>query len=156
SATASARALFESNEMSILLSVLTTVVLYGLETAITQSSDGLWLAGMRYSSAVLPVVAMGAGIVIAKASRGNWLICPPLILVVAFSKLAQLAPWVAANPSGLFKFGNYSVGAHVPEKVVDRFLGGGLLKYALDLWRENPGTVATTCKFLRANARPGD
>lgn len=156
SATASAPALFESNEMSILLSVLTTVVLYGLETATTQSSDGLWLAGMRYSSAVLPVVAIGAGIVIAKASRGNWLVCAVLILVFAFSKLAQLTPWVAANPSGLFKFGNYSVGAHVPEKFVDRFFGSGLFKYVPDLWRENPGTVATTCKFLRANAKPGD
>jgi 4-amino-4-deoxy-L-arabinose transferase-like glycosyltransferase len=156
SATASAPALFESNEMSILLSVLTTVVLYGLETATTQSSDGLWLAGMRYSSAVLPVVAMGAGIVIAKASRGNSLICAALILVFVFSKLAQLTPWVAPNPSGLFKFGNYSVGTHVPEKRLDRFLGNGFWKYVRDLWRENPGTVTTTCKFLRANAKPGD
>jgi hypothetical protein len=45
---------------------------------------------------------------------------------------------------------------HVPEKVVDRFLGTGVSKYVGDLWRENPGTVATTCKFLRANARSGD
>lgn len=149
-------ALFETNEMSILLSVLTTVVLYGLGTAISQSSDGLWLAGMRYSSAVLPVVAMGAGIVIAKASRGNWVMCGVLIFVFAFTKLAQLTPWVAANPSGLFKCGNYSVGAHVPENVADRFLGNGLLKYIRDLWKENPGAVATTCNFLRANSKPGD
>ena len=149
-------ALFETTEMSILVSVLATVALYGLETATTQSSDALWLAGMRFSSAVLPVVAMACGILIAKVSRGNWLICAALIVVFAFTKLAQLTPWVAANPSGLFKFGKYSVGAHVPEKVVDRFLGNGLLKYVRDLGRENPGTVTTTCKFLRANAKPGD
>jgi len=149
-------ALSQTNEISILVSAVATVVLYGLGTAITQSSDALWLAGMRYSSAVLPVVAMGAGVVIAKASRGNWLIGTALIVLFAFTKLAQLNPWVAANPSGLFKFGNYSVGAHVPENVVDRFLGNGLLKYIRDLWRENPGTIATTCKFLRANAKPGD
>lgn len=148
--------LFETNELSILLSVLVTVVLYGLATATTQSSDALWLAGMRFSSAVLPAVAMAAGIVIAKASRGNWLICGALIFAFAFTKFAQLTPWVAANPSGLFKFGNYSVGAHVPERIADRFLGNGLLKYVRDLWRENPGTVATTCDFLRANAKPGD
>ncbi|HEY6070717.1 MAG TPA: glycosyltransferase family 39 protein [Chthoniobacterales bacterium] len=148
--------LFETNEMSILLSVLATIVFYGLEIAITQSSDALWLAGMRFSSAVLPVVAIGAGIVVAKASRGNWLICSGLIYVFAFTKLAQLNPWVAGNPSGLFKFGNYSVGAHVPEKVADRFFGNGLLQYIRDLWRENPGAIATTCEFLRANAKPGD
>jgi hypothetical protein len=148
--------LFETNEMSILLSVLATVVLYGLETATTQSSDALWLAGMRFSSAVLPVIAIGAGVVIAKASRGNSLICAALIFIFAFTKLALLTPWVAANPNGLFKFGNYSVGAHVPEKIAERFLGGGFLKYVRDLLRENPGTIATTCEFLRANAKPGD
>ncbi len=74
SATATPPALFETTEMSILVSVFATVVFYGLETAITQSSDALWLAGMRYSSAVLPIAAMGAGIVIAKATGGNWLI----------------------------------------------------------------------------------
>ena len=156
SATASSPALFDTTEISILVSVLATVALYGLETATTQSSDALWLAGMRFSSAVLPVVAMGTGIVIGKASRGNWLICAALILVLAFTKLAQLTPWVAGNPSGFFKLGEYSVGAHVPEKIADRFLGDGFLKYVWDLGRGNPGTVETTCKFLRANAKPGD
>src|SRR5262249_60718676 len=124
-------------------SVLTTVVLYGLGTAISQSSDGLWLAGMRYSSAVLPVVAMGAGIVIAKASRGNWVMCGALIFVFAFTKLAQLTPWVAANPSGLFKSGDYSVGAHVPENVADRLLSIGLLNYIRRVWKPIPVTVST-------------
>ena len=149
-------ALLETNEMSILLAVLATVLLYGLATAITQSSDSLWLAGMRYASAVLPLAAIAAGIVIAKVSRGNSVTLFALLVVFGFTKLAQLTPWVAANPSGLFKIGKYSVGAHVPEKLVDRFLGSGLLKYVGDLWRENSGTVARSCKFLRENAKPGD
>ena len=148
--------LLQINEMSILLSVFATVVLYGLATAISQSSDSLWLAGMRYSSAVLPLAAIAAGILIEKVSRGNWIIWTALVLVFGFTKLAQLTPWVAANPSGLFRFSKYSVDAHVPERVVDRFLGSGLLMYVRDLWRENPGTVERSCKFLRENARPGD
>jgi hypothetical protein len=148
--------LLQINEMSILLSVFATVVLYGLATAITQSSDSLWLAGMRYSSAVLPLAAIAAGILIAKVSRGNWIIWTALVLVFGFTKLAQFTPWVAANPSGLIRLGKYSVGTHVPERVVDRFLGSGLLMYARDLWRENPGTVEKSCKFLRENARPSD
>ena len=76
--------------------------------------------------------------------------------MLAFTKLAQLTPWVAWNPSGLIRCGKYSIGAHVPVKVIDRFLGSGLLKYAGDLWRENPGTVAKSCEFLRRNAKPGD
>ncbi len=108
------------------------------------------------SSAVLPLAAMAAAILIAKVSRGNPLIGLSLLLVFGLTKLAQLTPWVAANPSGLIHFGKYSVGAHVPAKIVDRFLGAGLLMYVRDLWHENPGTVAKSCKFLRENAKPGD
>ena len=145
-----------TNEMSILLSVVATVLLYALATAITQSSDSLWLAGMRYASAVLPLAAIAAAILIAKVSRGNPLIWLSLLLVFGLTKLAQLTPWVAANPSGFMHFGRYSVGAHVPGKIVDRFFGTGMLIYVRDLWRENPGTVAKSCKFLRENAMPGD
>ncbi len=152
----SSPALLETNEISILLSVVATVLLYALATAITQSSDSLWLVGMRYASAVLPLAAMAAAILIAKVSRGNPLIGLSLLLVFGLTKLAQLTPWVAANPSGLIHFSKYSVGAHVPAKIVDRFLGAGLLMYVRDLWHENPGTVAKSCKFLRENAKPGD
>jgi len=149
-------AFLETNEMSILISVLATILIYVLATAITQSSDSLWLAGMRYASAVLPVAAMAAAIVIVKVSRGNALICLSLLFVFGFTKLAQLTPWVAGSSSGLIRFGKYSVGPHVPAKIVDRFFGTGLLMYVRDLWRENPGTVARSCKFLRENAKPGD
>jgi len=151
-----APAFLETNEMSILLSVLATAVLYALVTAVTQSSDSLWLAGMRYASAVLPLAAMAAAILIVKVSRGNPLISLSFLLVFGLTKFAQLTPWVAGNPSGLIHFGKYSVGAHVPAKIVDRFLGTGLPRYVRDLWRENPGTVAKSCKFLRENAKPGD
>ena len=147
---------FETNETALLLSALLTIVFYGLATAITQSSDSLWLAGMRYASAVLPLAAMVAALAIAKVSRTSVLFSILLLLVFGLTKLAQLTPWVAGNPSGLIHFGKYSVGAHVPAKMVDRFLGTGLMAYVRDLWRENPGTVAKSCKFLRENAKPGD
>ena len=147
---------FETNETALLLSALLTIVFYGLATAITQSSDSLWLAGMRYASAVLPLAAMVAALAIAKVSRTSVLFSILLLLVFGLTKLAQLTPWVAGNPSGLIHFGKYSVGAHVPAKMVDRFLGTGLMAYIRDLWRENPGTVAKSCKFLSENAKPGD
>ncbi len=111
---------------------------------------------MRYASAVLPLAAMAAATIIVKASRGKALIWLSLLVVFALTKLAQLTPWVAWNPSGLIHFGKYSVGTHVPAKIVDRFLGTGFFIYVRDLWRENPGTVAKSCKFLRENAKPGD
>ena len=146
----------DANESSILLSVMGAIVLYGLATAMTQSSDALWLAGLRFASPVLPLAAIAAAIVIVKMSRGNILVCVALVLVFGFTKIAQLTPWVAWNPSGLIRCGKYSVGTHVPVGLIDRVLGSGIAKYVRDLWRENPGTVATTCKFLRANARSED
>ncbi|HWY41320.1 MAG TPA: glycosyltransferase family 39 protein [Chthoniobacterales bacterium] len=146
----------DANESSILFSVMGAIVLYGLATAMTQSSDALWLAGMRFASPVLPLAAMAAAIVIVRMSRENVLVWVALVLIFGFTKIAQLTPWVAWNPSGLIRCGKYSVGTHVPVRLVDRVLGSGITKYVRDLWRENPGTVATTCKFLRANARSGD
>jgi 4-amino-4-deoxy-L-arabinose transferase-like glycosyltransferase len=145
-----------TNEVSIVLATFATLLVYGFGTAITQSSDSLWLAGMRYASAVLPLVAMVAAIAIAKVSRERMLIWLALMLIFGFTKLAQLTPWVAWNPSGLIRLGKYSVGAHVPVKIIDRFVGSGLSMFVADLWRENPGTVAKSCKFLRKNARRGD
>jgi hypothetical protein len=147
---------FDSNEMGIIVGAVATIALYGLATAVTQSSDSLWLAGMRYASAVLPLASMVAAIAIVKLSHGKTLIWLALMAVFAFTKLAQITPWVAWNPSGFIRFGKYSVGAHVPAKIVDRFVGGGLLLFVRDLWRENPGTVEKTCKFLQENAKPGD
>src|SRR5438874_3725907 len=89
----SAPAFLETSEMSILLSVLATILLYALATAVTQSSDSLWLAGMRYASAVLPLAAIGAAIAIVKVSRGNALIWLSLLLVFGLTKFAQLTPW---------------------------------------------------------------
>jgi hypothetical protein len=150
------RRLLDQNEVSILLSVLATAVVYGFGTVVTQSSDSLWLAGMRYASAVVPLAAMAAAIAIVRVSRGKILIWAALMFVFAFTKLAQLTPWVSWNPSGFFRMGKYSVGAHVPARTADRFVGSGLFMFVRDLWRENPGTVEKTCKFLQENAKPDD
>lgn len=148
--------LLDSNETSIVIGALATAAFYGLATSITQSSDSLWLAGMRYASALIPLAAIVAGVVIARVSRGKMILWLALMLIFAFTKLAQLTPWVAWNPTGFIRLGKYSVGAHVPSNVVDRFVGSGLWMYIRDLGRENPGTVEKTCKFLQQNARPGD
>lgn len=154
--TPDSRRFLEQNEASILLSVLATAVVYGFGTVVTQSSDSLWLAGMRYASAVVPLAAMAAAIAIVKVSRGKILIWVALMFLFAFTKLAQLTPWVSWNPSGFFRFGKYSVGTHVPVGIVDRFAGSGLFMFVRDLWRENPGTVEKTCKFLLENAKSDD
>ena len=147
---------FEENEAALFAGVFSTVFFFILAMSITQSTDGLWLVGMRYATAALPLLAIVAAILIAKVSRGKIVIWFPLLLIFAFTKLAQLTPWLAWNPEGVLHFGRYSVGAQVPSSIVDRFLGTGLVAFLRDLPRENAGTVGKACQYLRENAQPGD
>jgi hypothetical protein len=89
-------------------------------------------------------------------TRGNAIIAMAFLLVFSLTNLAQLTPWVAWNPSCLIRFGKYSIGTHVPARVINRFFDSGLVEYIRDLGRQNRGTVAKSCIFLRANAKPGD
>ena len=148
--------LFDTTDRSIIVSVFATAALYMLAIAITQSSDSLWLIGMRYASAILPLMAIVSGVAITRVSRGKMILWLALMLLFAFTKLAQLTPWIAWNRAGSIRLGKYSVGTHVPSNVVDRFVGSGLWTYIRDLWHENPGTVEKTCRFLQQNAKPGD
>ncbi len=145
-----------TGEASVVLTVFAITFSYILVMGVTQSSDMLWRFGMRYATAVLPLVAMASGILIVKISRGNFSVWLSLLLLFGLTKIGQLTPWMFWNRSGVLRAGRYSVAAHVPLTVIDCFFGSGLTKFMQDLWRENPGTVATVCKFLRENAKPGD
>ena len=147
-----------TSEAALVLSVFVIVLFYIVAMAITQSSDMLWRFGMRYASAVLPLVAMASGILIAKISRGSVTIWLTLLLLFSLTKIGQLTPWMFwnRNQNGEIRAGEYSVAAHVPLRVSEYFFGTGLSKFVRDLWRKNPGTVTAVCKFLRENAKPGD
>src|SRR5207249_2180675 len=105
---------------------------------------------------LIPLLAMITGILIVKVSRDKMAIWIPLLLIFSFTRLAQPAPWIFANPSGAMAIGKFAVQAHVPTKMSDRFLDTGSLLFLRDLWQENPGTVAKTCAFLRTYSSRAD
>src|SRR5205823_8741308 len=141
------RSLFSDDEASLIMVGFATFACYILATAITQSSDSIWLAGIRYASPLLFLAPIIAAIVIVTISRGTILCWLPMLMIFSLTKLPQLTPWMAWNVGGLLRFGTYSVAAHVPLKVSDRFFGSGLWMYTRDLARDNRGTVGQTCKF---------
>jgi hypothetical protein len=49
-----------------------------------------------------------------------------------------------------------SAAVHAPAGILDGFLMTEQWFFLSDLWRQNPGTVATTAQFLRAHAKPGE
>lgn len=149
----------EKNEAALLVTVFATLFSYALAMALTESTRDLWFMGLRYTPAMIPLVAMVAGILIVKVARARVAIWLPLLLLFGLTKLALVTPWfsledkgaIAAQPDQI-----QPIEAHVPSEVLDRFLGAGQLAFLRDLGQKNPGTLGQACEFLQKNAKPGD
>src|SRR5437764_9576342 len=98
---------------------------------------------------------MAAGILIVKAGRGKYSLRIPLLLLFAFTNLGTITPWLflaekTSDPENKF------VAAHVPTRLIDRFVGTSQWLFLRDLFEPNPGVVSDCVAFLRGNAKPGD
>jgi len=146
---------FEPRERDFLFVILATVVGYTLAMAASQRTAAMWVTGLRYTSALIPLIAMAAGCLIVKVSRQRILVWVALLLVFVFTNFAQITPWLFwadknPNPEGKI------VAAHVPNGTIDCFFPTGELLFVRDLWRSNVGTVGQCSQFLRENAQPND
>lgn len=145
---------FEKDEAALFLVTLTLLLSYGLAIAATQPGKFIWLLGLRFVPVLIPLIAMIAAILVAKVCRGRFAIALALLCIFGFTNLAALTPWIFAEEKA--PIGKDEIGVHAQTKLVDRFFNTGLWLFLGDLWRENPGTVGKTCKFLQQFAKPGD
>jgi hypothetical protein len=149
----------EKNEAALFVTIFATLFSFALAMAFTESTRDLWYLGIRYTPAMIPLIAMVAGILIVKVARARVAIWLPLLLLFGLTKLALVTPWsflegkdaVSAQPDPI-----RPIVAHTPSEVVDRFLGAGQLTFLRDLGQKNPGTLGQACEFLQKNAKPGD
>lgn len=149
--------LLDRRRLGLLLVTSVTVVCYAAAVAITESSDDIWRSGIRYSTAVMPLTAIAAGMLILNVSQGRVAIWLPLLLIFAFTKLAQLTPWIFWSQKQTTFDGKELVRAHLPLNYADRYLTTPeLLAFLRDLKQENPGTLANVCQFLQGHATVGD
>lgn len=147
----------EKNEAALVVVTFALLFCYGLPIALTERSNSIWGAGLRHVPALIPLMAMTAAILIARVSRGRTALWLPLLLVFGLTKLAQLTPWAFGDRKlPVPKPGTEFIALHGATKVRDSFLCGEDLMFLRDLWKENPGTVAHTCKFLRQFAQSDD
>ncbi|MEY2600920.1 MAG: hypothetical protein QOJ36_239 [Verrucomicrobiota bacterium] len=144
-----------SREQDFLVVIFAVILSYALAMTVTQRTAALWVTGIRYTSAIIPLVAMAAGILIAKIAHRRVFVWVSILLVFAFTHLGQITPWVLwadKNPNPENKI----VAVHVPQRAVDGLVPTGLLLFVRDLFLANPGTLAASCEFLGKHARPGD
>ena len=147
--------LLSCRERDFLLVIVAVILSYAVTMALTQRSAALWVTGARYTSAIIPLVAMAAGILVVNVAHHRAFVWVSLLFIFAFTNLAQITPWVLwadKNPDPENKI----VAVHVPKRMVDGLVATGSLLFVRDLFRSNPGTLAASCEFLRKNARPGE
>jgi len=147
---------FNTKEMGFLLVVGASILCFAVIISFTQEITSLRIIGLRYTAGVIPLVALAAGVLIAKVSRGKPVVWISLLAVFILTRLDQIVPWTSWNRSGIFRFGQYAVAVHVPSTPLNRFIDTGLLRFGCNLWYGNPGTMGKSCQFLRRNAQPGD
>jgi 4-amino-4-deoxy-L-arabinose transferase-like glycosyltransferase len=148
-----------ADNQSNILVVFTFValLLYALTVAATQPADSLWRIGIRYTTPMFPLVAISAGILIARISRGRTILILALTAIVIFTKFAQLTPWTFWGKSVASLDGKEVIEAHLPNNIAERFLNTRQQLFFLsDLFASNPGTIATVSSFLREHSQSTD
>jgi 4-amino-4-deoxy-L-arabinose transferase-like glycosyltransferase len=146
---------FQERERALLVTIATMIVSLAIAMAVTQRSAALWVTGVRYTSAIIPLVAILAGLLISRISRGRLSILLPLVGLFALTKFAQITPWffwADKSPDPEKKL----VALHAPINAIDAFLPGEDWLFARDLFQKNIGTVGQSVEFLRQHSAPGD
>lgn len=149
--------LLGKNQSGLLLVTFVTLFCYDVTIASTESTDDLWHIGIRYTTAIMPLTAMAAAVLIMKISRARVAIWLSILLLFLLTTVAQMTPWIFWGRKVATFDGKEVIEAHLPRNYADRFLNTGyLLAFLRELRQENPGTFAKICQFLRENAKAGD
>jgi hypothetical protein len=147
--------LFQGRERQLLATIATIITALAVAMAITQRSAALWVTGIRYTSAIIPLLAIVAGLLISKVSRGRLSILLPLLGLFVLTKFGQITPWFfwadkSRDPEKKL------VALHIPTNTVDAFLPREDLLFVRDLCQKNLGTIGECVEFLREHAAPND
>jgi 4-amino-4-deoxy-L-arabinose transferase-like glycosyltransferase len=140
-----------------LCTVLWAVLLaYAVAIAVTQSRDAIFTVGLRYTTAVIPFVAIMTAVAIFRIARRNWRIWAALLLVLGFTKLGRITPYIFWQDPSVRRDPDENVTFHNTETLTDRVFRTGQIAFVRSLFESNPGTTALVAEFLRANAAPND
>jgi uncharacterized membrane protein len=151
----SAGRVFQDHERKLLVAIFAVGCSYALAMVGTQRSAALWVTGVRYTSAIIPLFAMAAAVLIGSLGRAKSFLFWPLLFVFVFTKFGQIAPWICwtdKNPDPERKI----VAFHVPTNTVAAFFPLEDLLFLRDLSQRNIGTVGRCIEFLRQHAQPDD
>jgi hypothetical protein len=149
-------AVFTCDERRLMAIAAAIVAGFAVAMAVTQPRDVIWSVGLRYTSAVLPLMAMTLAVLIARVSSGNWRLWVALLLMFGFTKVGQLTPWTFwERPTALRDRAEIAT-FHNPASWVDRLFPTGQIAFVSSLFARNVGTSGQVIEFLKAHAKPAD
>lgn len=146
---------FQQGERDLLVAIIALVVSLILGAVVTQRSAAIWVTGVRYTSAIIPLVAIIASLLILKVSRGKTVVFVGLLAAFALTKIAQITPWTVwadKNPDP----GDKLIAFHAPNHAIAAVLPAENFLYMRDLFRKNVGTLGESVEFLQQHSRPSD
>jgi len=146
---------WEVRERELLVAIFASIISYAIAMALTQRTAALWVTGVRYTSAVIPLLAAAAAILILRVAGGKNSILLTLLLVFVCTKFAQITAWTLwadkkPDPE------NKVLALHVPTRTLDAFFPREDLLFLRDLQEPNIGTAGQCIEFLRQHATSHD
>ena len=149
-------AIFTDDERRLLAIVAAIVASFAVAMAVTQPRDVIWSVGLRYTSAVLPLMAMTLALLTARVSSGNPRVWVALLLVLGFTKFGRLTPWTFWERPAALRDPAAIVAFHNPDHWVDRLLRTEQIAFVSSLFERNVGTSGQVIEFLKTHAKPAD
>src|SRR6185436_9666895 len=149
---------FNDGERMMMVIVVSLLLAYGILVAATHEATLIFSFGVRQVAAVIPLVAILTGTLVAKWSQSRFIVWLGIMTLLATTKFGTLAPWLyfCESENGPFFKNTMYAAAHKPHDWQDRVFRTSLMGFARDLWQENPGTVRQICDFINVNAKPDD
>ena len=146
---------FPPHERALLIVIVAVVLSYAAGMVATQRTAALWVTGVRYTSAIIPLLIIVATMLALNINRQRTQMFIAVLLILAFTKFAQITPWTFwadKNPDPENKI----VALHAPTNPIDAFFPREDLLFVGDLLHENIGTLGRSVEFLREHGQPGD
>jgi hypothetical protein len=145
----------DAHERAFVVPAIAVVAAETVAMAVSHSRAAMWQIGLHHTPEFLPIAMLLAGLAIARVAGRRRMVWAALVVLFAFTRVAQLAPWTFAAQGKTDLAAGQVVTFHVPSRMVDRFVRPGL-SYVRSLVEPNPGPVARISAFLRAHADATD
>ena len=130
-------------------------VVYIMVVPIVLSTTDIWVLGLRYVCALLPLAAGMSGVLVARASRGRTVPAVALVALLTFTHLGWNSLFWAFTKGNAFPT-QTSASFHTPPRLFHKIVRTDLAGYVRGLFEPNPGSVSEIVEYLRFHAKPDD